>query len=154
LHGPARPDRRRPGIDRRPPGSLVVLPARTDRPAVRRSVDDPADGDAPMTPFPSRLSLPYDLGDLLLTPQWAGLPAGLRFGLIALVCVVPLALVLWLYRWELRLVSRVTATALLGLRTLVLLLLLALVCLQPVHARDKTFGLPGRVLVAVDRSDS
>jgi hypothetical protein len=107
-----------------------------------------------MTPFPSRLSLPYDLGDLLLTPQWAGLPAGLRFGLIALVCVVPLALVLWLYRWELRLVSRVTATALLGLRTLVLLLLLALVCLQPVHARDKTFGLPGRVLVAVDRSDS
>jgi hypothetical protein len=107
-----------------------------------------------MISFPSRISLPYDLGDLLLTPQWAGLPPGLRFGLIALVCVVPLALVFWLYRWELRLVSRVTATALLGLRTIVLLLLLSLVCLQPVHARDKTFGLPGRVLVAVDRSDS
>jgi hypothetical protein len=107
-----------------------------------------------MTWLPTRLSLPYDLGDLLLTPQWAGLPPGLRLGLIALVCVVPLLLVLWLYRWELRLVSRFTATVLLGLRSTVLLLLLMLVCLQPVHARDKTFGLPGRVLVAVDRSDS
>jgi hypothetical protein len=107
-----------------------------------------------MSSFPSRLTLPYDLGDLLLTPQWPGLPPGVRFGAIAIVCVVPLALVLWLYRWELRLVSRITALGLLGLRLVVLLLLLSLVCLQPVHARDKTFGQPGRVLVAVDRSDS
>lgn len=107
-----------------------------------------------MNPFPSRLSLPFDLGDLLLTPQWPGLPWAVRFGLIALVCVLPLGLVLWLYRYELRLVSRFTATSLLGLRLVVLVLLLALVCLQPVHARDTTFGLPGRVLVAVDRSDS
>jgi hypothetical protein len=107
-----------------------------------------------VTGSPSRLSLPYDLGDLLLTPQWPGLPAAVRLGLIALVCVVPLILVLWLYRWELRLVSRVTALALLALRLVVLLLLLSLVCLQPVLARDRTFGLAGRVLVAVDRSDS
>jgi hypothetical protein len=107
-----------------------------------------------MNSFPSRLTLPYDLGDLLLTPQWPGLPPVVRFGLIAIVCIVPLALVLWLYRWELRLVSRITALGLLGLRLVVLLLLLSLVCLQPVHARDKTFGQPGRVLVVVDRSDS
>jgi hypothetical protein len=107
-----------------------------------------------MNSFPSRLSLPNDLGDLLLTPQWPGLPPSVRFGLIAIVCIVPLLLVLWLYRWELRLVSRVTALSLLGLRLVVLALLLSLICLQPVHARDKTFGLPGRVLVAVDRSDS
>jgi hypothetical protein len=107
-----------------------------------------------MSFFPSRLSLPNDLGDLLLTPQWPGLPPALRFGLIALVCVVPLLLVLWLYRWELRLVSRVTALGLLGLRLVVLLLLLGLVSLQPVLAHDKIFGLPGRVLVAVDRSES
>jgi hypothetical protein len=107
-----------------------------------------------MTPFLARVSLPYDLGDLLLTPQWPGLAAPLRYGLITLVCLVPLVLVLWLYRWELRLVTRITALGLLGLRLVVLLLLLSLVCLQPVHARDKTFGLPGRVLIVVDRSES
>src|SRR5262249_17628325 len=36
----------------------------------------------------------------------------------------------------------------------VLGIILFLVCLQPVYARDRTIGLPGRVLVAVDRSDS
>jgi hypothetical protein len=117
-------------------------------------MDDPPYGDESMTFLPSRLSLPFDLGDLLLTPQWPGLAPGLRFGLIALVCIVPLVLVTWLYRWELRVVSRVAALSLLGLRLVVLLLLLFLVCLQPVHARDKTFGLPGRILVVVDRSDS
>jgi hypothetical protein len=100
------------------------------------------------------LKLPFDLGDLLLTPQWAGLHPALQAALLAAVCLLPLALVLWLYRYELQLVTRWTATALLGLRLAVLVLLLFLVCLQPVYARTKTDGLPGRILVAVDRSDS
>ncbi len=107
-----------------------------------------------MTLPPQHITLPSFPGELLLTPQFAGLSPALRFGLIAVVCVVPVALVLWLYRWELRLVTRLTALLLLGLRLVVVVLLLALVCLQPVYAHDRTLGLPGRVLVAVDRSDS
>jgi hypothetical protein len=100
------------------------------------------------------LKLPFDLGDLVLTPQWAGLSAALQTGLFLAVCLVPVALVLWLYRYELRLVPRLTALGLLSLRLAVLVLLLLLVCLQPVYARTRTEGLPGRILVAVDRSDS
>ncbi len=100
------------------------------------------------------LKLPFDLGDLLLTPQWPGLNPALQTAILLAVCLVPLALILWLYRYELRLVTRWTATFLLGLRLAVLALLLLLVCLQPIYARTKTDGLPGRILVAVDRSDS
>jgi hypothetical protein len=95
---------------------------------------------------------PFD-ADLLLTPQWEGPPL-LKWGLLLLVCGVPLALVVWLYRYELRLVPRLTALGLLGLRVVALVLILFLACLQPIYARSKTDGLPGRVLIAVDRSDS
>src|SRR5215469_7343228 len=95
---------------------------------------------------------PFD-ADLLLTPQWEGPPL-LKWGLFLLVCGVPLALVVWLYRYELRLVKRPTALGLLGLRVVALVLILFLACLQPIYARSRTEGLPGRVLVAVDRSDS
>lgn len=100
------------------------------------------------------LKLPFELGDLLLTPQWAGLHPGLQWGLLLAVVLVPLALILWLYRYELRLVPRLTATSLLTLRVTVLTLILLLVCLQPIYARTKTEGLPGRIVVAVDCSDS
>jgi hypothetical protein len=100
------------------------------------------------------LRLPYDLGDVLLTPPWGGLPSTLQTSLIAVVCVVPLALVLWLYRYEMQLVPRLTAVGLLCLRITVLALLLALVCLQPIYGRTRTDNLPGYVLVAVDRSES
>ncbi|HZY89917.1 MAG TPA: vWA domain-containing protein, partial [Gemmataceae bacterium] len=95
---------------------------------------------------------PFD-ADLLLTPQWGGPPL-LKWGLLLLVCGVPLALVVWLYRYELRLVPRLTALGLLGLRVVALVLILFLACLQPIYARSRTEGLPGRVLIAVDRSDS
>src|SRR5262249_19652828 len=61
---------------------------------------------------------------------------------------------LWLYRYELKLVRRATALALLALRLAVLLFLLFVLCLQPVVARVPVESLPGRVLVAIDRSDS
>src|SRR5579872_3528993 len=100
------------------------------------------------------IPLPYDLGKLLLIPQWPWMDPVLRGALFVLLCIVPLGLMVWLYRYEMRLVPRVTATALLALRVVVLALILFLICLQPVHARDRTEGRPGFFLVAVDRSDS
>ncbi len=100
------------------------------------------------------LPLPFELGDVLLTPQWAGLHPTLQWSLLAAVCLVPLALVLFLYRYEMQLVTRPTAVGLLCLRVTVLTLLLILVCLQPIYGRTRTDALPGYVLVAVDRSNS
>jgi hypothetical protein len=101
-----------------------------------------------------RFSLPFRDSSLLLTPQWASLGGALQIAALAAVCLVPLVLILWLYRYELKLVSRGMAAFLLGLRLVALALILVLLCLQPVYARDRTEELPGRVLVLVDRSDS
>ena len=70
------------------------------------------------------------------------------------LCVVPVVLVLWLYRYELRLVRRRAAVCLLGLRLVAILLLVFLICLQPILARSSSEELHGRVLIAVDRSGS
>src|SRR5262245_38435598 len=101
-----------------------------------------------------RISVPFLDSYFLLTPQWAGLHPAVQWGLLALVCPVPLALVLYLYPSELPPVPARTALVLLSLRLVALLLILGLVCLQPIYAFDRTTGLPGRVLVAVDRSES
>jgi hypothetical protein len=98
--------------------------------------------------------LPFDLGDILLAPQWAGLNPALQAVLLAILCLLPLALVFWLYRYEMQLVARRTAVSLLCLRVVVLALLLILVCLQPIYGRTHTDNVPGYVLVAVDRSAS
>jgi hypothetical protein len=101
-----------------------------------------------------RIPLPSRDAALLLIPRWGELASPLQVTLLLLVCLVPLALVVWLYRYELRLVARSTAAALLLLRLVVLFLVLFLVLLQPVVGRDVSTALPGRVVVAVDRSDS
>jgi len=101
-----------------------------------------------------RLRLPADDTSLLLAPLGSGLPTALQVALLVLLAVVPLALVAALYRYELRLVPRSAALVLLGLRVAVLALIVFLVGFQPVYARDVKFDLPGRILVAVDRSDS
>jgi hypothetical protein len=101
-----------------------------------------------------QIPLPLPDASLLLTPPWSGLPFVVRLGVLILLAVAPVVLLAWLYRYELLLVSRLTASALFVLRLTVLILLLFLVCLQPVYARDVTRRLPGRVLVVVDRSDS
>jgi hypothetical protein len=98
--------------------------------------------------------LPFDLGELLLTPQWGGLHPAVQASLALLICIVPLALVLWLYRWEARAVPRRTAAALLSLRVGLLVVILVLVCLQPMYARTRTQAAPGTILVAVDCSGS
>ncbi len=98
--------------------------------------------------------LPLNLGDILLTPQWAWLNPTLQAVLLAVLVLLPLVLVLWLYRYEMQLIARSTAIGLLCLRVAVLTLLLLLVCLQPIYGRTFTEELPGYVLVAVDRSAS
>src|SRR5579859_3442872 len=102
------------------------------------------------------LRIPWPNSDaaLLLTPRWGDLAAYLQVSLLAGLCLLPVLLILWLYAHELKLVSKVTATGLLLLRLSVLFLILFLVLLQPVAAFEHTDKIPGRVLIAVDRSDS
>src|SRR5262245_51560591 len=100
------------------------------------------------------IPLPWRDTSLLVAFPWSGLSPAAQGLLIALACLTPLALILWLYRYELRLVSGATALALFALRLLVFAVVLALVCLQPVFARDRSVEQPGRVLLAIDCSDS
>ena len=79
------------------------------------------------------LKLPFDLGDVLLTPQWSGLLIATM--LIAAVCLVPLVLVLSCIATRCSSVARPTALGLLSARATVLALLLVLVCLQPIYGR-------------------
>lgn len=98
--------------------------------------------------------LPWPDSSLLLALPWPHLSPVLRLPLIAAIVAVPLVLLLYLYRYELRLVRRGTAAGLLALRLTVLAIVLFLVCLQPVAAHDRRREVPGRVLVVVDRSKS
>src|SRR5581483_1326972 len=91
---------------------------------------------------------------LLLSPRWGDMEPAAQVALLALLGLVPVLLVLWLYRYELRLVRRSVAGLLLVLRLLVIVLLWCVVGMQPVLARSTTEELPGRVVVAVDRSAS
>ena len=99
-----------------------------------------------------RIPLPWPDTSILLSPPLAGWPLGVRLLALALLCLVPLLLLVVLYRYELRLVPRLTALMLFGLRLAVLVLVLLLVGGQPIYARDHRTTLPGRVIVAVDRS--
>jgi hypothetical protein len=100
-----------------------------------------------------RLDLPYTDTALLLAPRFGDKPVAVQI-LFLLLCLAPVGLMAWLYRYELRLVRPVVARFLLALRLLVVLMLLFVVCFQPVAAHSLTETLPSRVLVALDRSDS
>src|SRR5436305_4861114 len=100
-----------------------------------------------------RLGLPFTDDSLLLQPRFAESSPALQI-LAALVGLLPLLLVGWLYRTELRLVRPMVARTLLVLRLSVVGLVLVLVGFQPVLARTITETVPGRVVVALDRSDS
>jgi hypothetical protein len=102
----------------------------------------------------STIPLPWRDSSLLVAFPWSGLHPMAQAALIALVCLVPLGLILCLYRYELRLVAGATALALLLLRLAAFTVVLGLVCLQPVYSRDRGIELPGRVLLAIDCSDS
>ncbi len=100
------------------------------------------------------IPLPWPDSSLLLAPPWPHLAPAFRFPLLAAIVLAPLLLLIALYRYELRLVRPATAFGLLSLRLLALLVVLCLVCLQPVHAHERRTELPGRVIVVVDRSAS
>jgi hypothetical protein len=101
-----------------------------------------------------RFSLPWRDSSMLFSFPLEGLNPVLRALLLLAVVVLPLALLCMLYRYELRLAPRLTALSLFGLRLAVFVLVLFLVCLQPIYARERVFELPGRILIAVDRSSS
>src|SRR5438067_2213836 len=97
-----------------------------------------------------RLDLPFTDGALLLQPRFAESSVALQI-LAALVGLLPLLLVGWLYRTELRLARPMIARALLALRLSVVGLVIVLIGFQPVLARTITEAVPGRVVVALDR---
>lgn len=96
----------------------------------------------------TKIPLPFSDAFLLLTPASGG-----RLATVLVLVLAPIALVL-LYRYELRLVRRGVAGLLLSLRLAVLLFLLFVAGFQPVVGRSVGEQLPGRVLIAVDRSES
>lgn len=99
-----------------------------------------------------RIPTPFPDTTLLLAPRWGELSAAAQISLLALCCLVPFLLAILLYRFELRLVRRGAAAALLALRLAALGFLLLVFCFRPVLAHTVTEHLPGRVLVALDRS--
>src|SRR5437660_5833004 len=100
-----------------------------------------------------RIDLPFSDAALLLQPRFAESSLALQI-LAAIVGLLPLVLVAWLYRTELRLVRPMVARGLVVLRLSVVGLVLVLIGFQPVFARTVTQTVPGRVVVAMDRSDS
>jgi hypothetical protein len=101
-----------------------------------------------------RIPLPLPDTSLFLSSRLVDLSNPIQIGVASLVGLLLLGLVAWLYRWELRLVRRRTALGLLLCRLLVLSFLAFVVGFQPVVARSTTEHLPGRILIAVDRSQS
>ncbi len=100
-----------------------------------------------------RLTLPFTDTSLVLTPPFESLPGWLQVVLAALGLSLTGGLLVWLYSYEARLVRPSRALGLLALRGVVLALLW-LVALQPVISRPASETVAGRVLIAIDRSDS
>lgn len=101
-----------------------------------------------------RIPLWSDDTFLLLAPRFGDWTTAAQWTLLAGLLLVPATLVLWLYRYELRLLSRSAAALLLVLRFLVVVLLWFLAGWQPTVARYREEEVPSRVLVAVDLSAS
>lgn len=100
------------------------------------------------------LSLPGTDWSLQLLPRFAGLGSPGQELALALLGLVPLGLLLWLYRQELRLVARAAASVLLLARLSVVALLWFVVAWQPTLAHSAIEELPSRVLIALDQSRS
>mgnify|MGYP001278283079 CR=1 FL=1 len=73
---------------------------------------------------------------------------------VAAAALVPIALVIWLYRTEMTLVRPAVARSLLALRLTAVAVVLAALLFRPGIGRSLTETVRGRVVVAFDRSDS
>src|SRR6516162_7968669 len=95
----------------------------------------------------------YRLGSddtfLLLAPRWGDLDSACQIGLLAALFLVPLILIVWLYRHELQLISRLAACGLLVLRLSILAVIWVAVGVQPHFEKVSVEEKPGRVRVAV-----
>src|SRR5438552_3514456 len=100
-----------------------------------------------------RIKFPFTDTFLVLTPPLESLPGWAQLILFTIGGFASAALLIWLYRYETRLISPARAVGLLLLRGAVLALLW-FVCLQPVVSKPTSERIQGRVLVALDRSDS
>ncbi|MBL8866000.1 MAG: VWA domain-containing protein, partial [Planctomycetia bacterium] len=100
------------------------------------------------------ISLPFTDAFLRLSLPFPGLSPALRLALALLGLTLFLGLFIALYRYEMRLIRRRFALALLGLRIAAFVVLFLLLALEPVLARSIIEEVPGKVLVAIDRSDS
>jgi hypothetical protein len=99
------------------------------------------------------ICLPLADATLQWQPRWAGAaPAWQLLGW--LLCLAPLALIVLLYRAELRLVRPPVARALLAARLASTAAVVAVLALQPVFHVTTTDTIRGRVIVALDRSQS
>ena len=101
-----------------------------------------------------KLRIASDDTFLILAPRGADLGLAWQIGLLALLLLVPLTLIVWLYRYELHLVPRWHAAGLLLLRLTVLLVLWLAIGLQPHLVEVQVLESPSRVRVAVDLSSS
>src|SRR6185295_10216697 len=100
-----------------------------------------------------RIPFPFIDWALVLTPPFESMPVWLQFVLAFFGLGLSAALLIWLYSYEMQLIHRAKALGLLALRALALLLLW-FICLQPVISRPASERISGRVIIALDRSDS
>ncbi|MFL5341831.1 MAG: hypothetical protein ACJ8F7_16925 [Gemmataceae bacterium] len=100
-----------------------------------------------------RVRFPFTDTLLVLTPPLESLPGWLQLVFAVGGLLLAVGLLVWLYGYEARLIRPPVALGLLVLRGAVLALL-AFVCLQPVVSRPTRERITGRVLIALDRSDS
>lgn len=101
-----------------------------------------------------RWELPWDDMVLQLSPRWGGSSVVGPFAWTGLIVAVFAGLLVWLYRYEMRLVRGVTALWLCGLRAAALFILLGVVVWQPSLAHISTHETPSRVVIAIDYSGS
>src|SRR5207244_1324223 len=64
-----------------------------------------------------RISLPFTDWTVLLSPRWSELDSAGQIALLTVLALVPIALVLWLYRYDLRLARALKSRAEGGLPT-------------------------------------
>jgi hypothetical protein len=97
--------------------------------------------------------IPFTETSLLLNPRFGDHALIVQIFLL-LICLAPVGLVGWLYRYELRMVRPLMARVLLVLRLLVVSMLVVVLAFQPVAAHTTSENVASRVVVGWDRSDS
>ena len=99
-------------------------------------------------------ALPGSDASLLFSPPFGGLATGVRVLAVLGIFGLGFALLVWLYRTETKLIPRRFAIPLLVLRSLAFALVLATLLFEPVLSKTVREDVPGKVVIALDTSDS